>query len=293
MRQTLGLLVIAVGSAFGADLDFLGLHHAAYLVSDLPAAERFYSGHLGYPVIDRYRDASGQIRSAWIKINDTQFLELFPRLRPNQDERFAHYAIAVAAVEPARQALHAKGLECSEITTGRDRNRKFTLKDPDGHTIEFVEMTPNGIHAQAKGKFTSGNEISPRLRHIGIKVRDEAKSLAFYVTQLGFRETWRGTSRDGAPTSWINLALPGASGDYIELMLYSDPPDRQRLGSMHHICLEVASIQEPWNKLKSRGIPDETRHQPRIGRNGRWLLNLFDPDGTRTELMEPGLANPR
>ena len=26
---------------------------------------------------------------------------------------------------------------------------------------------------------------------------------------------------------------------------------------------------------------------PNVGRNGRWQLNLFDPDGTRTELMEP------
>ena len=26
---------------------------------------------------------------------------------------------------------------------------------------------------------------------------------------------------------------------------------------------------------------------PNVGRNGRWQLNLFDPDGTRIELMEP------
>jgi hypothetical protein len=25
---------------------------------------------------------------------------------------------------------------------------------------------------------------------------------------------------------------------------------------------------------------------PRIGRDGKWQLNLFDPDGTRTEVME-------
>jgi hypothetical protein len=32
---------------------------------------------------------------------------------------------------------------------------------------------------------------------------------------------------------------------------------------------------------------DGTLGTPRIGRNNRWQLNLFDPDGTRTELMEP------
>lgn len=36
--------------------------------------------------------------------------------------------------------------------------------------------------------------------------------------------------------------------------------------------------------MASRGVKDA---QARIGRNRRWQLNLFDPDGTRTELMEP------
>ena len=26
--------------------------------------------------------------------------------------------------------------------------------------------------------------------------------------------------------------------------------------------------------------------QPKIGRDGKWQLNLYDPDGTRVELME-------
>jgi hypothetical protein len=26
---------------------------------------------------------------------------------------------------------------------------------------------------------------------------------------------------------------------------------------------------------------------PQVGRNRRWQLNLFDPDGSRAELMEP------
>ena len=30
-----------------------------------------------------------------------------------------------------------------------------------------------------------------------------------------------------------------------------------------------------------------TVRTPQVGRNRRWQLNLFDPDGSRTELMEP------
>jgi hypothetical protein len=29
------------------------------------------------------------------------------------------------------------------------------------------------------------------------------------------------------------------------------------------------------------------RGPPNVGVNGRWQLNLYDPDGTRVELMEP------
>jgi lactoylglutathione lyase len=279
------LLTMAVAGAMNAQI--LGLHHAAYLVSDLTKAETFYTGVLGYPVIHRSQDSSGSPVSAWFQINATQYLELLPRLQPDQLERFAHYALLVENVAALRAQLAAKAMPVSAIRTGRDGNLEFTLTDPDGHTILFVQMMPDGLHAKAAGKHSFAQAVSPRLRHVGIKVRDEAKSLAFYTELLGFRETWRGSSQDGGPTSWINLALPGSSGDYIELMLYSTPPDRQRLGSMHHICLEVQSIEEPWKALRQRGVPDEQRHQPRVGRNGRWLLNVFDPDGTRTELMEP------
>jgi catechol 2,3-dioxygenase-like lactoylglutathione lyase family enzyme len=73
-------------------------------------------------------------------------------------------------------------------------------------------------------------------------------------------------------------------------MLHTGAPTRNQLGSMLHICLEVPDIQAAYKKLLARGLPAEDRFKPRVGRNQRWLLNLFDPDGSRTELMEPGLA---
>jgi hypothetical protein len=33
-----------------------------------------------------------------------------------------------------------------------------------------------------------------------------------------------------------------------------------------------------------RGLQPE---KPKIGRDGKWQLNLYDPNGTRAELMEP------
>jgi lactoylglutathione lyase len=81
--------------------------------------------------------------------------------------------------------------------------------------------------------------------------------------------------------------MPGPSGDYIELMLYSQPPTRQSLGSMQHICLEVPDIEAAYRAVLARSAPDSIRQKPTVGLNKRRLLNLFDPDGSRTELMEP------
>jgi lactoylglutathione lyase len=70
-------------------------------------------------------------------------------------------------------------------------------------------------------------------------------------------------------------------------MLHDKPPTRAQLGSMHHICLEVPEIQPAYEKLLAHGLGAEERYKPRVGRNRKRLLNLFDADGTRTELMEP------
>ena len=78
--------------------------------------------------------------------------------------------------------------------------------------------------------------------------------------------------------------------DYLEYMLYpAAPPTRQQLGSAHHVALLVTDIQQALETVRARTSPDDRNHRanPSIGVNNRWQLNLFDPDGTRVELMEP------
>ena len=81
--------------------------------------------------------------------------------------------------------------------------------------------------------------------------------------------------------------------EYIEFMLYGDPPSRDRLRSMHHICLEVNDIMAAHRTLETRSLPASCRHPTgmKLGKNGRWQINYFDPDGTRVEIMEPDTFN--
>ena len=78
--------------------------------------------------------------------------------------------------------------------------------------------------------------------------------------------------------------------DYLEYMLTgSEPVDRVRLGSLHHMALLVPDIQAALETVRARpgGLDPKAVRTPQVGRNRRWQLNLFDPDGSRTELMEP------
>jgi hypothetical protein len=46
----------------------------------------------------------------------------------------------------------------------------------------------------------------------------------------------------------------------------------------------VPDVQAGYKSVTERGYKAEP---PKIGRDGKWQLNLYDPDLTRAELMEP------
>ena len=144
---------------------------------------------------------------------------------------------------------------------------------------------------QNKGKAMSDARISKRIAHAGILVGDATAAIRFYGDILGFQETWRGSST-GTVLSWINMHVPDGS-DGIELMLYKELPPPDQRGTAHHLCLEVASVSSALETLQARpyaktyGRPLE----PRTGINRRRQLNVFDPDGTRAELMEPATVD--
>jgi catechol 2,3-dioxygenase-like lactoylglutathione lyase family enzyme len=75
--------------------------------------------------------------------------------------------------------------------------------------------------------------------------------------------------------------VPNGS-DWVEYMTSANPNPKQ-LGDMHHVALEVTDIQKSYETVLTRGYTPPTR--PLVARDGRWLANFFDPDGSRTELM--------
>jgi len=265
----------------------LGIAHVAFHVSDIEKSRAFYKDFLGFAEPFRLDNPDGSLSLTFIKINDRQYLELFPGLEPGAD-RLHHVALETDNAERMRGYLASRGVKVPDrVPKGRIGNLNFNITDPDGHTIEIVEYAPDGWSMRDKGRFLPDTRISDHLLHAGILVRNLDAAMRFYGEILGFREIWRGSS-NGKTLSWVNMQVPDG-GDYIEFMLHRDLPPGDQRGSEHHICLRVPDVAAAQARLETRPYRASYSRalEPRTGINRKRQLNLFDPDGTRSELMEP------
>lgn len=269
----------------------LGVSHIALFVHDIEKSREYYRDLLGYKEVFQLDNPNGTLSLTFVKINDRQYIELFPEKEANTD-RLNHISVEVDDAEAMRLYLASKGIKVPEkVSKGRIKNSNFNVKDSEGHTLEIVQYEPDGWTIRDKGKAIDGPRISTRMPHLGILVGALEPQLKFYRDILGFEETWRG-SRDGKVLNWVNLKVPDGD-DYLEFMLYDQMPAPTARGTQHHICLEVADIEKSLAEIKSRpAAKNYTKPlEIRTGINRRRQLNLYDPDGTRTELMEPNTVD--
>ena len=266
-----------------------GISHVGFFTTNLKATEVFWHDLLGYDEAYTLNQPSKpeQTRIAFIKLNDRQHIELFNEPATAPPSMISHLCFAVSDIEQMRTFLRAKGYD---VKPGRGMTRTgdyaFEIKDPNGLLIEFVQSLPTGMEMKARGKFLPADRISPRIYHVGYMVADAQKTEDFY-RMLGFTETWRGGANP-KELSWINMKVPDGD-DYVELMLYRDLPQASGWGSKNHISLVVPDIEKSVAALKARPAyagygKDLAIH---TGVNQKRQVNLFDPDGTRVELMEP------
>jgi catechol 2,3-dioxygenase-like lactoylglutathione lyase family enzyme len=270
----------------------LGISHAGYFVSDLPKALDFWHGLLGYDEPYDLKNPDGTVHIAFIKINDHQHIELFNQQPPAGSGYLSHIAFIVSNAEQMRAYLASRGVPVgSKVGKGKTGDLNFEIKDPDGTLVEFVEPQPDGMEAKNAGKFLPATRISESIYHLGFLVGNSAKSIAFYGDLLGFREFWRGSSK-GTVLSWIDMRVPDGN-DYVEFMLYSDLPAPDKRGSQEHTSLSVPDLAKSIAILQTRPAYETYAKplDPHTGVNGQRQVNLFDPDGTRVELMEPFTAS--
>jgi catechol 2,3-dioxygenase-like lactoylglutathione lyase family enzyme/regulation of enolase protein 1 (concanavalin A-like superfamily) len=274
-----------------SQLPLLGLARVSIRVSDLKQARAFYTGVAGFEEAFDARNADGSVAATYFKIDDDQFVEIIPGLKPDDARPMTGFAIRTDKLEALRKMMAADGLNPGKIEVDADGSRGFKLTSLPGQNldyVEFVQYGPKSLAQRTKGKFLGAHRLGTHLEHVGIIATDFNAAYDFYVKTLGFHETWRRLTPDQSRVVIDHIEMPGPSGCMVELSNQTGskmPLTRNRAGEAAHFALtvpDVKDVQAAVQKIDA-GLRQTTPH---YGLDNRWNFNIFDPDGTRVEFMQ-------
>src|ERR1700729_990736 len=161
--------------------DIVGVAHIGLKTNDLAAARLFYGHVLGYQEPFTLDKPSGGLMLTYFKVNDHQYIEVFPELKSDTEDRLSHIAFETTNIQQLRDYLARRGVKVPDtLHPGLDGNLSMMLKDPDGHNVEFVEYRPGSLHTRNFGKFLPDTRVSEHIIHVGVTVQDQAAADSFY-----------------------------------------------------------------------------------------------------------------
>jgi catechol 2,3-dioxygenase-like lactoylglutathione lyase family enzyme len=257
-----------------------GIQHVRFYVSDMEKSRKFYGGILGLPSTDHFCMVPALSCFAVRIFPHPQLIELQQAPSPAPNDWLAELAFATDDVPQMRAYLVAHGIVPGPISRASIGTEHFELRDPEGNPISFVARIPVVSHVQPVS-----NAVSTRIIHAGFVVKDRSVMDHFYKDILGFRPYWHGGMKD-SDTDWVAMQVPDGT-DWLEYMLNISPTaNKQTLGVMDHVSLGVKDIKVAAASLEKSRANMRADASPKIGRDGKWQFNLYDPDDTRVELME-------
>jgi len=259
-----------------------GVAAFAAKVSSMEEARTFYSTVLGLEEAFTIGNPVGGPELTAYKINERQYVYVAPYLSDANDSRLLFVGFETSDARALRDYLEAKEvLVPPSLTPDSEGNFSFMLKDPEGNFVQFIEFRSRSVHGRNKGKFISNRRLSDHALHVGYRIRDPEVLDRFYKDILGYRLIWKGGSRDDR-FDWISMAVPDGN-QWIEYMVNTGTPTSRQLGVLNHLALGTLDIEGVHKQVVERGYADKA--VPTIGRDGRWLMHLYDKDFTRTEFM--------
>lgn len=210
----------------------IGLSHMTFQASDVEKALACSRDILGYEDQLRLKEPDGRASQAFVRINDVQWIEHRPESAARTD-RLIQFGLQVDDAEAMRVYLASRGAAVPSSTSlGAIGNLGFHVKDPDGHTVEFVQCLPEGWPARAAGQSPGTGVLSHCLMHIGFDGSSLEKSMAFYRDTLECAESWRGSS-DEPPTLDRAGGALGPRGDGGGEQANGKPLSRPRAEAAH------------------------------------------------------------
>lgn len=132
-------------------------------------------------------------------------------------------------------------------------------------------------------------KIGP-LNHVGVAVPDIEEAMETYRTLYGATDI---TEPFDMPAQGVKVCFVNLTNSQIELIepLNEQSPIHNFIaknpkGGQHHVCFEVADIDEAVNVMKERGAT--VLGEPRIGAHGTMIIFIHpkNSNGVLVELME-------
>ena len=252
----------------------LGIDHVSFYSTAPDGVRKLYADVLGLPAAAPVE--SGELVRYMV---GAQWIGYSPAPDPKATDRMDHVAFTTDNIAALRKYLTAQGVKVPQIQGRSDHSLFFFVNDPEGHRIEFVEHTVGMILNP------SDSAVSRHMIHTGFVIYHRDAEDHFYRDILGFRPYWHGGMKDNE-TDWVALQVPDGT-DWLEYMLNQpEHMDLQLTGVMNHISLGVADMKKAQAIMESHGWKAHGDEQAEIGKDGKWQLDVFDPDLSRVELME-------
>jgi catechol 2,3-dioxygenase-like lactoylglutathione lyase family enzyme len=235
---------------------FNGIAHVALRVRNLASSVDFYE-KLGFEQAFDLRKENTPYES-FIKINDTQFIELHATTPSNPDAGFLSVCFEGTDLQAISDDYSNHGLTPTQIRKTDAGNLRFIMGGPaqgsGPQLIEYTQYMPGSLHREDEGKHLGPDRVAEKLIGVSLPMTDPASARDFYINQLNFKPI---------ANDPMFLHMPGESGQEIEIMPAT-------IGSHAHITLESSNLGRAARHLHKEGVF--------AVKNGA-TLTIIDPDG--------------
>ena len=234
------VLFAAVAGALSAAAQappITGIAHLAFRVQNL-SAERAFFHQLGFEEAF-VLPSSEKPAEVFVKINDRQFIELYPQTAPSQPLGWMHVCYESDALNSLQALYAAHGLNPPPVQKAGAGNLLFSLNDPEGRVTEFTQYMPGSRHTLDRGKHLGEQRIATRLLGFSFPSANLAADHEFYTAGLGFEQQKSASS--------IRLRLPTAPD--LRITLHTAGP-----GDRIQAVLGVPNVSAAARALRRRGF---------------------------------------
>jgi catechol 2,3-dioxygenase-like lactoylglutathione lyase family enzyme len=236
---------------------FNGIAHVAIRVHDLAASVAFYE-KLGFEQAFDLRKNDIPYES-FIKINDSQFIELYPVTERDPAVGFLHLCFEGADLNAIYDDYISHGLTPTAVRKAGAGNLLFTMAGPQQpagpQNIEYTQYMPGSLHSNDEGKHLGADRVATKLIAVALAMKDPAAARDFYINQLHFKPI---------ANDQMDMHMPGESGQEVEIV------SAATFGTKARFTLGSENLSKAARHLHKEGVA--------AVKNGE-TLTITDPDG--------------